>query len=299
MASIIQRIASRNLSILPKEVEFNTQYEVLVGSVMYGVSDDLSDMDINGFCIPPKNVIFPHLRGEIIGFGRQCQRFEQFQKHHIEDKEAQKVYDVTIFNIVKYFQLCLENNPNMLDSLFAPDTCVLNITKAGTMVREARRKFLHRGCWPKYKGYAYSQLHKARSKEPEEGSKRSEIRERYGWDVKFGYHTVRLLLEVEQILQHGDVDLLLHKEHLKAIKRGEVSQEDVEKWFAEKETHLEKLYEESKLPWGPDEKIIKDLLLACLEEHYGSLKNEIVNPDAAVEALRQINMILERNRNLL
>ena len=58
------------------------------------------------------------------------------------------------------------NNPNVLDALFTPATCVLHTTRAGTLVRENRRLFLHRGAWPKFKGYAYSQLHKIAIKQP-------------------------------------------------------------------------------------------------------------------------------------
>jgi hypothetical protein len=66
-----------------------------------------------------------------------------------------------------------------------------------------------------------------------------------------------------------------------------------------KEKELEILYAESKLPHAPDEGKIKNLLLQCLEHHYGSLDKCIVNPDAAVTALREIQEVLERNKNLL
>ena len=66
----------------------------------------------------------------------------------------------------------------MIDSLFTPHECVLHITQVGTMVREARHLFLHKGCWPKFKGYAYAQLHKMRGKKPI--GKRLEIREELG-----------------------------------------------------------------------------------------------------------------------
>ena len=35
-------------------------YEVVMGSVAYGVSNDSSDMDIYAFCIPPKDILFPY-----------------------------------------------------------------------------------------------------------------------------------------------------------------------------------------------------------------------------------------------
>ena len=65
-------------------------------------------------------------------------------------------HDLTIYSIVKFFQLAMENNPNIVDSLFTPATCVLHCTAVGTLVRERRRLFLHKGCWPKFKGYAYA-----------------------------------------------------------------------------------------------------------------------------------------------
>lgn len=149
----------------PKFVVSNTMYETMMGSVAYGVSNSDSDMDVYGFCIPPKEDVFPHLRGEIMGFGRQIQRFEQYQEHHIKDPGAQKEYDLTIYSIVKYFQLVMENNPNMIDSIFTPRRCVLHSTKVAEMVRDARKSFLHKGAWHKFKGYAYASLNKVKSKQ--------------------------------------------------------------------------------------------------------------------------------------
>jgi len=258
-------------------------------------------MDVYGFCIPPKEMVFPHLTGEIEGFGRQKKRFEQYQQHHIKDDTAMsgkgRDYDVSIYNIVKYFNLCMENNPNMIDSLFVPHECVLHITKVGNMVRENRKLFLHKGSWHKFKGYAYSQLHKMRGRQVE--GKRVALREEFGFDVKFAYHVVRLLDEAEQILVHGDIDLRRNKEQLKAIRKGEVSEDDIRKWAADKEVQLEKAYAESKLPYGPDEAKIQQLLENCLEEHYGSLDACVVHQDAPTRALREIQAVMDRYAALL
>ena len=151
---------------------------------------------------------------------------------------------------MKYFQLCMECNPNMIDSLFTPHTCVLHSTRIGSLVRENRRVFLHKGAWHKFKGYAYSQVHKMNSKQPPEG-KRRELVAAYGFDVKYAYHVVRLLDEVEQILTDGDIDLQRNREQLKAIRRGEWTQEDIRNYFTRKERELETLYTGSKLPARP------------------------------------------------
>jgi predicted nucleotidyltransferase len=299
--STLQRLTERGLVKPPRWLPANVQYETIMGSVAYGVSSDTSDMDVYGWAIPPKEDVFPHLRGEVLGFGRQAPRFEQFQEHHVRDADALaghgRTYDLTIFGVVKFFALAAENNPNVIDSLFTPATCVLHSTRVGNLVRENRRLFLHRGAWPKFKGYAYSQLHKLTSKEPQ--GKRAELVAAHGYDTKFAYHVVRLLGEVEQILVEGDIDLQRDNERLKAIRRGEWTEARLRQWAADKEADLERAYAESKLPAAPDEEKLKALLLNCLEEHYGSLEGCVVQPDRAVATLRAIQAELDRVRDLL
>ena len=298
MSSVIQRLADRRLIRPPSWLPGSTAYETIMGSVAYGVSSDTSDMDVYGFCIPPRFDVFPHLAGEIPGFGAPAPRFEQFQEHHITDPDALggtgRQYDVSIYSIVKYFQLAMDNNPNIIDSLFTPATCVLHTTAIGEMVRERRREFLHKGAWPKFKGYAYTQIHKMDIKTPQAGSRRAADVEQHGFDVKFAYHVVRTLDEVEQILLYGDIDLQRNREQLKAIRRGEWTPDQVREHFARKERELETIYLESKLQAKPNVPAIRQLLLQCLEAHYGSLAGVIVAPDGDRELLRQIKALCER-----
>ena len=160
MASRVQLMKQKGLIAPPKWLPQNVHYEVIMGSVAYAVSSDTSDMDVYGFCIPPKEDVFPHLRGEIPGFGRQIQRFEQYQQHKVIDKETRQEYDFTIYSIVKYFNLCMENNPNFVDSIFVPQRCVLCCSSIGQMLRDRRKLFLHKGSYTKFRGYAYQQLSK-------------------------------------------------------------------------------------------------------------------------------------------
>ncbi len=163
---LLNKLQSRNLIHPPPWLPSTTHYLCQMGSVAYGCAADDSDSDIYGWAIPPKEMVFPHLAGEIVGFGRQIKRFNQWQEHHIIDEDAGKEYDFSIYNIVKYFQLLMENNPNMADSLFVPERCVLHCSAVGNIVRENRKLFLHKGCWHKFRGYAYSQLHKMAVKNP-------------------------------------------------------------------------------------------------------------------------------------
>lgn len=170
---ILQDLAKRGLINPPNFVLTNTAYLSIMGSNAYGVADTsvkdkIPDFDIYGFCIPPKDYIFPHLRGEIPGFGTVGPTFEQWQQAHIHDASGNaglgREWDFQVFSIVKMFQLCMENNPNMIDSLFTPENCVIHSTEVGRLVRDNRKLFLSKLAWKKFRGYAWSQMHKMKTK---------------------------------------------------------------------------------------------------------------------------------------
>jgi hypothetical protein len=340
MGAIFDKLLGEYLIHPPSFMKNNVHFEVMMGSIAYGCSSDNSDVDLYGFAIPPKDIIFPHIAGHIPGFGRKKPvQFEQFQQHHIVSKSAGKEYDLAIYNIVKYFQLCMENNPNIIDSLFVPRRCILHSTAIGEHVRENRKLFLHKGSWFKFKGYAFSQMNKLKNKTLNEWlhfckeydldhavgeeylkhdttlpkqvvdrgislirkidqsgnrSKRIDTIAKHGFDVKFAYHVVRLLNEVEQILTEGDLDLERNREQLKSIRRGDWSLDEITEYFSAKENELEALYTRSELRQVADEDSIKTLLLECLEMHYDNLDDSIVKPDRTLSALKEIQEIADR-----
>lgn len=282
---ILQKLRSAAVIHPPRWLVDNTQYLTVMGSVSYGVSGESSDVDVYGFCIPPRDVVFPHLAGEIMGFGKPRERFDQWQQHHVQPPDGRETtYDFQVFSIVRYFQLCMECNPNMIDSLFTPRSCVMHSTQVGEMVRENRKMFLHKGAWHKFRGYAYSQMHKIKGKVNASNPARAETIARFGYDVKFAYHVVRLLDEVEQIMVEQDLDLERNREQLKSIRRGEWTLEQIQAHFDAKERALENIYATSALRHAPDEGKIKEVLLACLEMHFGSLENAF-RRDPSVERL--------------
>lgn len=299
MSNKVQELSKKGLLNAPDFVVNQLQFLVMMGSQSYGTNNEDSDIDLYGFTIPEKDVVFPHLAGEVEGFGRNKQRFEQYSEHHIFDKDAHggkgQEYDITVYNITKYFMLLMENNPNIIDSLFVPQNCLLFCTPIGIIVRENRKKFLHKGSWHKFKGYAFSQKSRLFTKNPV--GKRAEKRDENGLDRKFLYHIVRLLNEIEQILIEGDLDLMRSNRQLISVRDGEFlhTAEEIEEWFAKKESELETLYTNCTiLPYGPDENFVKELLLDCLEQHFGSLSKAVVRQDKDARAIREIREILAR-----
>ncbi len=294
MSSRLLNCKKNGLIKLPKSVEDSNclVYECIMGSIAYGCATDTSDEDIYGIAIPPKHYIFSHLKGIIPGFGQNPYVFEEFMQHHVEDTGAEKKYDFTIFNIIKYFNLLYGCNPNIIDSIFVPQNCITHITQIGQLLRDNRHMFLSKLCIPKLRGYAISQFKKMENKEPV--GKRLATVEKYGFDVKFASHTLRLLFQAEQILLEKDLDLTRNSQTLLAIKTGKWSMEKVKDIFDAKDKEIESLVLKSDLPAKPDESKVRDLLLECLEMHYGKISDKVIVEDSAKIALRQIAEIAEK-----
>jgi len=316
-----------------------------MGSQAYGIATESSDEDLYGFSIPTKELLFPYSAGYIKDFGSNPPSFSHYQQHHIIDDDK-KEYDIAIYSIVRYFSLVMENNPNMIDSLFVPQHCIRFCTPIAQLVRENRWTFLHKGAHFKFKGYAFSQLNKAttkakhlkdyiefcktlnldpdldpfearelvRNKIPTERfksfcriisdaprGKRRILIEKYGWDPKFLAHTVRLTLEIEQILTEHTLDLTRNSEHLKAVRSGEVSLAEIQRWFHDKELSLEKLYSSSALRHSPDKDFIKALLLQCLEHYFGDISKVYQQPEEEViiNAYNQIRELVYKTEQKL
>lgn len=294
---ILQKLRSAAAIHPPRWLVDNCQYLTIMGSQAYGVSGATSDNDVYGMCIPPKDIVFPHLAGNIIGFGSQIQKFDQWQQHHVVHPDGRdQTYDFQVFGIVRYFQLAMECNPNMIDSLFTPRRCIIHTTQVGEHMRDNRKLFLHKGAWHKFRGYAYSQMHKIKAKVNSSNPERAETIAKFGYDVKFAYHVVRLLEEIEQIMVEHDLDLERNREQLKSIRRGEWSLEQIEGHFEAKERHLENTYATSSLRHSPNEAAIKAVLFNCLEMHFGSLAGAVEREPSIERLVHDLEEVLLRHK---
>jgi predicted nucleotidyltransferase len=291
---ILQNLSKRGAISPPNWLIPNCQYLTIMGSDAYGVSSGSSDLDIYGFTIPPRHMIFPHLAGEIPDFGLQQQRFAVWQEHHVPAPDKAITYDFAVYGIVKFAQLCMDNNPNMIDSLFTPRRCVLYSTQIGEHFREHRKDFLHKGAWHKFKGYAYQQMSKIANKVNASNPVRAESIKLYGYDVKFAYHVARLLGEIEQIMIEGDLDLERNREQLKSIRRGEWTIEQLQEYFTHKEKSLETIYASSTLPHRPDQEKIKTILMEALEMHFGNLDRAVARNPSIDQIIGDLRTIVDR-----
>lgn len=250
-------------------------YETHMGSTAYGTSTEASDLDIYAVVVPHPHIVFPHLVGHISGFEDKTVRFENLQAHGIEYGGRQ--WDVSVYNIVRYFQLCLDNNPNMIDSLYTPEDSITYINSVGRTIRNNRGEFLHKGYARKALGFATSQLKKF---DRVTDGKRKHLIEQFGYDVKAASHVVRLLLQAEQVLTQGRINFFQSRDTIRGVKLGQWDKEDVYDFYIRYEDRVMRLVKSSNLREKPDTSKIKRLLFHCLDMHYGNLNDILFGRDA-------------------
>jgi predicted nucleotidyltransferase len=265
-----------------------------MGSHAYGCNNANSDYDIKGVFTSPKVMYFPATQGLIVGFD-DIPKCEHWNQQHIKSADGKKEYDFDVHNLTHFLRLAMVNNANHIDLLFTKETNVTHCSAVGRMILDARKMFPSKLLWKRFRGYASDQFHMLK-KEKKPTGKRLEYVEKYGYDVKFAYHCIRLLNEAEQMLTTGNLDLMQGNDEYKAIRNGEWSFDRLQKEFEARKLAVESVYHDSKLPEQPDYAKVKQLLLDCLEHHYGSLAKVVIRPDEASIALRDIDAILTRIR---
>lgn len=290
--SVIRDTYSKKLITPLKWVPDNLIYEVQSGSESYGCSldDNGSDIDIIGITMNPITDFFPHLNGHINGFSKPYQSFTTWQHHHLFDDVQE--YDITVHSISNWFTLLTDKaSPNMIEILFSPLHMVRCNTQIAQHIRSKRHIFLSKKLKHTFIGYAYSQLHKIEKKETE--GKRKHLIEKYGWNVKYGMHLLRLFYQCEQLLSEHTLDLNRHSEVLKSVRNGEWSEQKLKEFISVKEPYIEQLYQKSTLPNEVDISLIQNLLFECIEMHYGSVSRyNVYNPNKSDIILSQIKNLL-------
>ena len=115
----------------------NIIYLTISGSKAYGTNNANSDTDIRGVAVESLDDI---LTGK---------SFEQ-----IEDNKT----DTVIYGLRKFFKLCAECNPNVLEMLGTRAEDILFMNDAGKKIRDNAEIFLSKLAYQKFVGYATAQL---------------------------------------------------------------------------------------------------------------------------------------------
>ncbi|MBM3471945.1 MAG: nucleotidyltransferase domain-containing protein [Armatimonadetes bacterium] len=197
-------------------------YRCVIGSRAYGLAEDDSDFDRRGFYLPPAA-----LHWSIAGVPEQ-----------LETDDHEECY----WEIGKFVNLALKANPNILECLYTP--LVEYMTPLAAELREMRGAFVSRMVYQTYNGYAMSQFHKMNR----------HLRTTGEMNWKHAMHLIRLLLSGIAALREGAirVDVGEHREQLLAIRRGEMSVDDLEAWRRRLHREFDAALARSDLPERPD-----------------------------------------------
>lgn len=114
-------------------------FECISGSKAYGLATPTSDTDIRGVFILPK---------------------EQFYALEYVSQINDTTNDIAYYELRKFIELCSKNNPNILEMLNIPDTCILYKHPLFDDIK--KEIFLSKLCKNTFANYAFTQIKKAR-----------------------------------------------------------------------------------------------------------------------------------------
>jgi uncharacterized protein len=245
MTDLLQHVRESGFPFSDRLIHLFVGGSELHGAKVHGTDD----LDIYGIYIEPPELVLglesmPHFVWSTAGNDR---------------RNGPHDVDITLYSLKKWAGLACKGNPTALHFLFAEGTLRSPIWK--NIVR-SRSVFLCRVFLKPFLGFADDQLKrmtgtKGRGKK----GQRPELEEKYGYDVKAGMHTLRLLYECKELLSEGVITLPRpERDFLIRVRTGKYSMEKVvamaQKLFAE----CEEAAESSSLPERVDRSAISRVL---------------------------------------
>lgn len=194
----------------------------VVGSRAFGLDHAGSDTDRRGIYLPPAD-----LHWSLYGVPEQ-----------LENEATQEAY----WELQKFLVMALKANPNVLECLWSP--LVETKTPLAEELLAMREIFLSRMVYQTFNGYVMSQFKKLSADLRQHGAPK--------W--KHVMHLLRLLHSGITVLREGYVPVRVeeHREQLLAIRRGEQSWEEVERWRLSLHAQFDDAFRTTHLPERPD-----------------------------------------------
>ncbi len=222
-----------------------------VGSGVHGLAiDGQGDRDEMGICLEPPEFV--------IGL----RKFEQYvrrtaaERTGIPDARSEPGdLDLVVYGLRKWMRLALQGNPTVITPLFAPDEAIVHITPAGKDLRAELDMIVSRQAGRRFIGYLRGQRDRMLNGTVDKRVNRPELVERYGFDVKFAGHMVRLGVQGVELLETGRMTLPMPdpwRTWIRELRQGQHTQQDAIDAAADLEARLEVLTRTADLPEHPD-----------------------------------------------
>jgi uncharacterized protein len=294
-------------------------FKCKIGSHLYGLQRPESDEDFMGVFIPRSEYLLglKHVE-EVDNSTKNSAAGYRNSADDVDDKN---------YALPKYLHLALQNNPNIVEVLFATPDSILSTSKTWQELVDNREKIISQRVFHTFTGYAFSQKKKLTVKSERfnslakglnwlEESFSGEERMRddiainetdadqlnsmlkyykgqkancesfhkgmsvkmlydhlkveydtYGWrvhtdtfetlgyDVKFGYHLIRILAEGHELLATGQLHYPIEgiaRQDIVAVREGKVELPELLKMYEKYDELCKMAYERTSLPKKPD-----------------------------------------------
>lgn len=132
-------------------------YEVISGSKAYGTNLPTSDEDRRYIYILP---------------------IEYVLSNNIIPQVNDKKNDIVGYEISRFIELLMSNNPNVLELLNMPQDCLIFKNPIFDIVLSQKDKFITKLCGTSFAGYAYSQISKAKGTDKKQNWEKEKIQKK-------------------------------------------------------------------------------------------------------------------------
>lgn len=239
-----------------KEIaEENEIIRCVVGSTVHGLAlegtDDLDEMGV--FIEPPRYVC--GIDQIVDDEGRAVEQWV-YRTQPEGVRSGPGDIDRTVYSLRKYIRLAAKGNPSILLLLFVPAQHTIYQSSWGVTLRELTPAIVSKQAGDRFLGYMQAQRKRVLGIRGQARlSNRPELIERFGWDVKYGSHMIRLALQGIELMETGKISLPMPIEEryaIRGIREGKLSKEATLEWAEELERQLRTIIGISSLPLYPD-----------------------------------------------
>jgi hypothetical protein len=208
-------------------------YRCRVGSRAFGLSTDASDDDLRGIYLPPARL--------------DWSLFKLPEQLEFAEEGVDEVY----WEVEKFLRLALKANPNVLETLWAPD--VLLVTEVADRLRDLRAAFLSRHLYKTYSGYVLSQFRRMANAVEKKGA----------YKPKHAMHLIRLLHSGIEALRTGQIriDVAEFRAELLDIRSGAWTFDRARARALELDEQFQAAFRQTRLPEQPDYRRVDDFLV--------------------------------------
>lgn len=246
---------------IPEKILIKAQ----IGSHAYGTSTPTSDTDFMEVVAASDSVYL-----SLDWFGSQGTKEKKET-----DAAGNLLSEETSYELTKFMRLCQNFNPNVIPLLYV--SRYEHIDPLGQVLIDNRKLFTSLKAVDSFAGYAYRQLQKMGENNPatgKMGAKRKQLRDQFGFDVKYMYHAVRLARMIVEFLNCNGENLIVDRTSVDAqelldIRNGLWSYEKGQKEILRLLDVAKTLALVSNIPAEPDKQGIRDLARYILRQHLG------------------------------